>query len=808
MQDLRFAVRTLRKQPVFTLVAVLTLALGIGANAAIFSLLYQVLLRPLPYQAAHRLVFVWNAYLKAGHGLSSVAIPDYLDRRADAPALEDATLLTNRDASLSISGRPEQVTALAVTPSFFSTLGRGPFLGRAFVEADATPGADRFTILTYPTWTSRFGADRDIIGRTIHLNAGEYVVVGVLPADFEVPWPAWRETALLVPFSFTPAQRSDEERGSEFSMMIGRLREGATIEQLDAQMQAIVNRLLDRVPARAAYMRNSGFTGLATGFREELVRDVRLSLYLLQAGVIVVLLIACVNVANLLLMRATGRRRELAIRAALGATRWRIARQLLSEGAVLSVMGGACGLALGVVAQRTLVALTTDQMPVATDATVHSAMLLFTIVLALTTTLVFGALPAMSNARGTASALKDDSTRGTSGRRTGWLRSTLVIAEIALAVVLLVGAGLLVKSFARVLRVDPGFSTERVLTAQIALPTDRYPTDAARRAFWERLLDTTRATAGATSVGLMSNPPFSGRQSAGTYRIVGRAMASTERLPHAGQDFVAGDYFRAMRIPLRDGRFFNDTDTATSPRVAIVDQLFADRQFPHERAIGHQINFGRPRNYTIVGVVGTVNGSDLARPVPEERIYLNATQLPLSAMDVVIQASLEPAALVPQLRAIVREIDPEQPIASARTLDEWINRSLRPRRTPMTLLGLFGALALVLSGIGVYGVLAFSVAQRVREFGVRQALGATRRSILSLVFAQGLTTTGIGLALGFALSLVVTRYMRSMLFDVAPHDASVLIGVSTLLAAVAATACYIPARRATRVDPMVALRES
>jgi putative ABC transport system permease protein len=278
MQDLRFALRTLRKQPVFTLVAVLTLALGIGANAAIFSLLYQVLLRPLPYRATHRLVFVWNAYLKAGHEMSYVAIPDYLDRRADAPALEDAALLTNRDASLSISGRPEQVTALAVTPSFFSTLGRGPFLGRAFVEADATPGADRFTILTYPTWTSRFGADRDIIGRTIHLNAGEYIVVGVLPADFEVPWPAWRDTALLVPFSFTPAQRSDEERGGEFSMMIGRLREGATIDQLDAQMQTIVNRLMDRVPARAAYMRNSGFTGLATGFREELVRDVRLSL--------------------------------------------------------------------------------------------------------------------------------------------------------------------------------------------------------------------------------------------------------------------------------------------------------------------------------------------------------------------------------------------------------------------------------------------------------------------------------------------------------------------------------------------------
>jgi predicted permease len=807
MQDLRFAVRTLRKQPVFVLVAVLTLALGIGANAAIFSLLYQVLLRPLPYREPQQLVFIWNAYLKAGSEMSRVAIPDYLDRRSDASALQDAALFTDRDLSLSVSGRPEQVKALAVTPSFFSTLGRGPMLGRAFVDADATTGADRFTILTHQTWTSHFGADPAIVGRTVHLNGAEYVVLGVLPADFQIPWPAWKDTALLVPFSFTPAQRSDDERGNEFSMMIGRLRDGSSVEQLNAQMQSIVTRLMDRVPARASYMRNSGFTGVAASLHEELVHDVRLSLYLVQGGVLVVLLIACVNVANLLLMRATGRRREFAIRIALGAGRWRIMRQLLCEGAVLSTLGGALGLALGVGAQRALTALTMDQMPPAAATNIQPTVLLFTCLLTLMTTVVFGVLPAMTSGRSTGSSLKDDSARGTSSPLTVHLRAMLVVAEIALAVVLLVSAGLLVKSFARVIRVDPGFEPEHVVTAQIALPAERYAASDAKRAFWGRLLDATRPVPEAASIGFVSTLPFSGRSSSGSYTIVGRPFDPTEKLPHAGQDIVGGDYFRAMGIPLREGRFFSDADTATSPRVAIVDQFFADRQFPHESPVGYQINFGSPRNYTVVGVVGTVKSDDLSRPVPEERIYLNATQLPQATMDVVIKTNVDAAGVVSQLRTIVRAIDPEQPIAAVRTLDEWIDRSLTTRRTPMTLLALFGALALVLSAIGVYGVLAFSVAQRVREFGLRQALGATRGSILSLVLTQGMTTTAVGVAVGFGLSLMLSRYVQSMLFSVGPHDPMVFLAVSALLAVVAATACYVPARRATRVDPMVALRE-
>ncbi len=806
MQDLRYALRSLRKQPIFTLVAVLTLTLGIGANTAIFSILYEVLLRPLPYREPGRLVFVWNAYLKAGPAMSHVAIPDYLDRRTVAPAIEDATLFTPRNASLSTGAQPEQITVLAVTPSFFTTLGRGPAIGRAFSQSDATPGADTYAILTDSLWRSRFGADRSIIGRSIRLNGADHVVLGVLAADFELPW---RDTSILVPFSFTAAQRSDAERGSEFSLMVARLRPGATIEQLNAQMQTIVDRLMDRVPARASYMRNSGFTGRATKFRDELIGDVRLSLYLLQAGVMVVLLIACANVANLLLMRATGRQRELALRATLGAGQWRIARQLLTEGAVLSAIGAGCGLALGAAGVRALIALTADQMPVAAHASVKPAVLLFTVALASATALVFGLVPSLSLLRGTpAAALKDDSFRGSAGRRTGRMRTALVVVETALAVVLLICAGLLVKSFARVLRVNPGFSTEHVLTAQIALPAARYATPAASRLFWGRLLERARQIPGATSAGLISNVPFSGDFNAGTYTIVGRQLAPTEKLPHARQDFVTGDYFQAMQIPLVEGRLFSDSDTAESPRVALVDEFFAKRQFPNASPIGRQINFGSPRNYTIVGVVGTINGMDLARPVPEERIYLSATQVTSSTMGLVLKAALEQTVLIPQIRAAVQAIDPEQPIAHMNTMDEWISRSLQGRRTPMTLLTLFGLVALALSAIGIYGILAFGVAQRAKEFGIRQALGADRHSILSLVLMQGLLTTATGVAIGVLGALALTQLLESMLFGVTAHDAGVYTAVPFGLLAVAALACYVPARRATQVDPMVTLRES
>lgn len=808
MQDLRYALRSLRKQPIFSLVAILTLTLGIGANTAIFSLLYQALLRPLPYPDAERLVFVWNTYALMGLPQASVSIPDYIDRKTQAPAIEDATLFTNRGMTLAAEGRPEQLRGLLVTPSFFSTFQRQPFLGRAFTEDEAKPDADEYAILTYNLWNSRFAGDRNIVGRDIRLDAEPYRVVGVLPADFDLPA---RDIALLVPFSFTPAQMSDNGRGNEFSSMIARLRPGATIDQVNAQIKTIVDRNLERLPAFVPFAKTSGFGGYAIDMREQLVTDVRTPLYLLQVGVVLVLMIACANVANLLLMRATGRSREIAIRTTLGAGQWRLVRQMVVEGLVLSAIGGAAGLALGLAAVRGLIALSSHGIPGVAGVSLDPAILAFTIGLAAATGLIFGVVPAIAVVRGNVSSmLKEDSTRGSATRRTGITRALLVVAETAIAVMLLIGAGLLIKSFARLQDVNPGFSSDDVLTAQLALPAARYRDAGARRVFWERLTEKIRVLPGVTAAGLTTNVPFNGSVSSGSYRIVGYTPGPSEASPHGRQETVGADYFRAMQIPLIEGRVFNDGDTADSPPVAVVDQYMANRYFAGRSAVGQEIQRGGPTSpkLRIIGVVGTINSIDLGMPVAKERIYQYAMQNTPGMMAVVLKSGVDPRSLVAPLREAVQSIDPEQAVSDVRTMDQWIGRSLETRRAPMLLLSLFGAVAMVLSAIGIYGVLAFGVAQRVREFGIRQALGAGRREILALVFTQGLRTAGVGVVLGLAASVGLSRYLESQLFGVGTRDLTVFAVATVLLVVVAMAACYVPARRATRVDPMVALRDA
>src|SRR5688500_17250975 len=522
MQDLRYALRTLRKQPVFTLVAVLTLTLGIGANTAIFSLLYQTLLRPLPYPDAERLAFIWNSYRGINLHQASVSIPDYVDRKTQAPAIADATLFTGRTANLNEGGNPEQLRALAVTPSFFSTLQRQPFLGRGFTEDEARPDADKYVVLTHGLWTSHYGADPGIVGRDIRVNGVAHRVTGVLPADFELPG---RDVKLLLPFAFTPAQMADTGRGNEFSQMIARLRPGASIAQFNEQMKIITDRVTERLPARAQFMKSSQFGGFAVSMRDQIVGDVRKPLYVLQGGVVLVLLIACVNVANLLLMRATGRNRELAIRTTLGAGQWRIVRQMLTEGVVISLAGAAGGLVVGMLGLRALIALGGAQLPGTLSASLNPIVLAFTFALAILTGLVFGIIPALAVTRGNAAAfLKDDSRSGTASKSTGAIRTLLVVTETMFAVMLLIGAGLLIKSFARLQSVNPGFTAENVLTAQIALPASRYPDGAATRAFWARLLEQSRTIPGVTAAGATTNVPFNGSNSTGSYSIVGRTQ--------------------------------------------------------------------------------------------------------------------------------------------------------------------------------------------------------------------------------------------------------------------------------------------
>jgi predicted permease len=824
MQDLRYGLRTLASRPMFTIVAVLTLALGIGANTAIFSVIHGMYLRPLPYAGGERLVEVHNEYPKMGLFNAGTSIPDYFDRRGNAPSLEDLTMYSGGSFNMADAGSaPERINGLVATPSFFTTLQVQPALGQAFTDANAVPGQERVAVISHALWINRFNADPGIVGRDIRLNGQPYRVTGVMPEGFTFPN---RDVQLWVPSAFTPDQLSDNERGNEFSSSVGRLKPGATIEALNAEMDVIVQRNVERIsaanPNAVAFIERTGFTGRAVGLREIQVGESRTILIVLQAAVAMVLLIACANVANLMLTRVVARQKELSVRNALGATRWRIARQLLVDALLLSAIGGALGLALAyvLIGLMPTVGITTGSSDY--DFRVDGNVIGFALGAAALAGVLSALLPVYSLLRmNIYDVIKEGGRLGSGGRRAAASRNVLVIAQIALATTLLIGAGLLLKSFKHLQDESPGFESKGVLTALVSLPDAKYPDAAAQSRFFEDSLSRLRALPGVRSASFVQALPFSGSNWQGSYSIDGRSTADTESNPHGLQRYVDEQYFASMSIPLLRGRAFTASDSAGAPAVVIIDQLLADKYFKGEDPIGKRLSRstppaggdgstdgdGQPINWaTIVGVTAPVKHAGLAEELNKETLYWPLRQQPTNVGAFVVKVEGSPQALIKPMRDTILAVDPEQPLFGIQTLDERIATSLDTQRAPMLLLGAFAGVALLLSALGIYGVLAYSVGQRTGELGVRMAIGAGRGQILALILRHGAVLTAIGLGLGLIGAFAGGRAMRSQLFGVSGSDPAIFLLVTLFLAAIAMLSCYLPARRATRVDPLSALR--
>ncbi|MBI3886379.1 MAG: ABC transporter permease [Opitutae bacterium] len=807
MPDLRFALRSLAKAPGFTAVAVLTLALCIGANSAIFSVLNAVLLKPYPWPGSERLVVVYNSYPLMGVPNAGTAIPDYLDRRAAVSGFADAAMFTTRNFNLGSDGEPERIVGLRATPSLFTTLQSSALLGRTFHESEAQPGADHVVVLSHSLWKNRFGGNPAIVGQTVRLNTEPYTVIGVMPAWFYFPTP---RTQAWVPFAFTPEQKSDNERGNEYSSMIARLKPGATLAAVQRDLDLVQARNAERLPGEAPFWKTSGFGGRTRGFLEQNVSNIRGMLWLVQAGVAAALLIGCANVASLLLTRAVARERELAVRATLGATRRQLMRLLLTESVLLFFTGGLLGLLVAYGGVQALGSMGFSTLPRAFGIELDFTVFGFTLLCAVLTGLGFGALPAWWASRSdAAAALKEAGARGSAGRRTQTMRAGLVVAEIALAVMLLSAAGLLVRSFERLQQENPGFRPGGVLTAQLALPAAKYDRPEKRVAFADAVLARLRALPGVTVAGLTDVLPFTGSNNQGSYRSPDIVLPPGAPGPHGQQRYVDPGYFSALGLTLLRGRLFAATDTAGTQRVVVVDRLLADKYWPGQDPLGKRISRGgdaNPTVWNIVGVVAPIKFQSLEENVQKETLYYPYAQQPGTNLILVVKTTGDPAALAASVRDAVRAADPEQPVFDVKTMQQRMDDVAQSRRAPMILLGLFSGVALLLAVLGVYGVLAFSVVQRTSEFGVRLALGATAGDIAGLVLRQGARLVALGIAVGIGGCLALSHVVGRLLYGVAATDPATLVTAPLVLALAALLACLVPVRRATAVNPLEALR--
>jgi predicted permease len=816
LQDIRFAIRAFARQPAHSLAALLSIAIGIGANTAIFSVAHALLMQPLPYRDADRLVILWNRSPGLNITEDWFSTAQYFDIKSSQSSLEDVAVALGSNLSLTGGGEPERIGAIRVSSNLLPMLGARPRYGRLFEPSEDVPGRGGSVILSHGTWARRYGSDPAVVGRILTLNGQPFEVVGVLPEGFSLPREVMPTLGVALDSEiFLPlplAANAATIRTREDYNVLGKLKRGVAPEQAQAELDTLTARLRQEYPD--LYPPNGGLTFSIVPLADQVVGDVRRPLGILLGAVGVVLLVACANVANLLLARALGRRQEMAVRAALGANRARVVRQLLTESLVLSMAGGVLGVGLAAGGVAWIHALQPPDVPRLGAIAINLPVLAFTVLISLVAGLLFGLAPIAGLRRFDLRASLQDAARGSAGAGSLWrrghgLRPALAALEIGLAVLLLIGAGLLVRSFARLQNVHPGFEATGVLTVELAMTGRKYPdgpaVQQAYRALWERL----DRQPGVVASGGVTTMPLSGFFAWGPITVEGRTPPPGEKFINADQRIVAGRYFEAMGIPLRAGRHFEPTDTADRDRVVIIDEFMARELWPGQDAVGKRIRLGDLNAtgpwITVVGVVGRVKQYALETD-GRIALYFPHTQVPARSLYVAVKTSRDPAALAAGVRHEIRELDADLPIYHLMPMTERVSGSLARRSFSMTLLGVFALVAVALASVGVYGVMAHLVAQGAREIGIRLALGATSAGIQVMVLMQGLIVAAAGIGAGLLAAAALTPLMRGLLFETGGRDPATFVAVALLLAVVAVAATYGPARRASRVDPMVALR--
>ncbi|HEV2802107.1 MAG TPA: ABC transporter permease [Pyrinomonadaceae bacterium] len=804
-QDVRYGMRMLVKTPSFTVITVLTLALGVGANTAIFSLVNAVLVRPLKYVEPERLVMVWESDAISGFDQDTPAAATYADWKAQNQVFEDMAVQEMRSLDLTGEGEPEKLTAFAVTANFFPLLGAQPALGRNFLAEEDKPGANKVAIISHALWQNRFAGDANVVGRDIALNGEKHRVIGVMPRDFQFRMP---DVKVWTPVAFTAEQLSN--RDLHYLEIVARLKPGVTVEQANADIRAITARIAAAYPDQARNL-----SGVVVPLREQFVGGARRTLLLLLVAVGFVLLIACANIAGVLLSRAATRQREIAVRAALGASRWRIVRQLLTESLLLGGLGGALGLLLAMWTLAFLQQLVPAGLRESTELSLDAPVLVFTLAVSLLAGMIFGLAPALQASRiDLNDALKSATGGAGTGRGQRRLRSAFVVAEVALAMVLLVGAGLLIQSLMNLRGQYSGLQPDDVLTMRTQLSARKYREHEQRVGFYDQVLARVKNLPGVEAAGYTTTVPLVWGGGANGLAIEGRADDPNVGY-NANHRQVSPDYFKAIGVAVKRGRAFDERDDERAVRVAVVNETMARQFWPGEDPVGKRFKVATPDTnpwLTIVGIVSDIRQVGMDVP-PKAEMYVPYRQaergVPYTLFvprDLVVRTTVTPTELAASVRAAVREVDPNQPVANVRTLDEVLGRVTAQRRLGMNLLSAFAALGLLLAALGIYGVLSYFVVQHTREIGVRMALGAQAGDVLRLVIGRGVKLALAGIVVGLVGAFLLTRLIESLLFGVSAIDPLTFAGVTVALASVAVLACYIPARRATRVDPMVALR--